>query len=743
MARPKSRKELSLFPKPKNGGAFKSHPSSPKGKPPFTTDLQYLQEELSWIEARARRIELKHKLATIESGDHEDESYDLHEDPIQILQEKMLGFKEKEEDKRGSIDARLAEQRLGHPQLAIDRLCDLYDLDDFERTLLLLAMAPCFSRKFDNIYGKLEQDGYYGSGLSVELAFNFCELDFSERIIRRSHFAPQAPLLAHDLLSVELNRRYSTPRDLLSASIQISNRTFGFLLGDNTIDDDFLEFSSVEEPKVSIEQVVLEPESKRRILSVVENHDRYLQCRKEWGFDDIIRYGRGILMLFYGKPGTGKTMMAHSIANRMKKRILNVDIPTFLQNYEADRYLPRLFREARLQDALLFFDECEVLFGSRHNGNALMTLLLTELERFEGVAILATNLPESLDPALDRRILVKVEFPEPDRQARHEIWKKHLPDNAPIHKDVDLKKLADRFQMTGGYIKNAVLMAVASALHDNVDEPSITMEHLENAAQEQLTSPDSSDDPYLDFPKVRLTQVVLPDNTRQQLEDLISIIRNQRIATNRWKIGQQLTYGRGTYILLSGPEGCGKTLCAEAISCELNRPLLIEAIPTTVSDKTGETERHLETIFRKAKQTNAIILFDDVDALFAQTETKARSIAAKLLVHWMERHSDIVLLTTRHADRLDVSLTGKVHHHIQLHTPTHALRQQLWELYISDAVPTDESVKIKELSAYPLNGRQIKEVTLQSAYKAILQQGHVTGALLNETLNQLNPEHAK
>ena len=80
-------------------------------------------------------------------------------------------------------------------------------------------------------------------------------------------------------------------------------------------------------------------------------------------------------------------MTAHAIARHMGKRVLNVDIPTFMEHHDAERFLPGLFREARLQDAILFFDECEVLFGDRRAGNVLMTLLLTEIERFEGVAV--------------------------------------------------------------------------------------------------------------------------------------------------------------------------------------------------------------------------------------------------------------------------------------------------------------------------------------------------------------------
>ena len=156
-------------------------------------------------------------------------------------------------------------------------------------------------------------------------------------------------------------------------------------------------------------------------------------------------------------------------------------------SHEAERFLPALFREARIQNAILFFDECEVLFASRHHGNMLMSLLLSELERFEGVAIMATNLPENLDEALMRRILVKVRFPEPDVSAREQIWRAHIPAQAPLADDVDIGALAERFPMAGGYIKNAVLAALAGAVHGTEEGAGpIAMTHLERAAAEQL-----------------------------------------------------------------------------------------------------------------------------------------------------------------------------------------------------------------------------------------------------------------
>jgi SpoVK/Ycf46/Vps4 family AAA+-type ATPase len=359
---------------------------------------------------------------------------------------------------------------------------------------------------------------------------------------------------------------------------------------------------------VTLDQVVIKDEDKRRILSVVEHHDQYLAARKAWGFDDRIRYGRGVLMLFYGVPGTGKTMTAHGIAQTLGKRVLNVDIPTFIANREAGRFLPGLFREARLRDAVIFFDECETLFGDRRQGNTLMTALLTELERFEGVAILATNLPEALDEALNRRILVKVRFPKPDREAREEIWRRHLPPEAPLADDVDIATLASRFEMTGGFIKNAVLMAVAEAVHTGGDSPQIKMAHLEGAARAQMARPSDSDaDLNMVQPKVRLADVILPKKLTGRVEELITAARNRRTVLERWGIGSHLSYGRGISALFYGEPGTGKTLCAEAVAAELNRPLLRASVPSLVSMYVGQTERNLARLFQEAKAHGAVL----------------------------------------------------------------------------------------------------------------------------------------
>lgn len=708
---------------------------------PYESDLTYMQDELEWIEARARRIQIDQKLEEsmgdqqVGGGPGGWTSNDMSLDELWSRKERL---ESKESELRERVDTRLEAMRRDGEPPALDQLVEMYGLDDFERTIVLLAASRAFSQRFHSLFSELA--GEFGYALSVEAVFNFCELSFAERIERRKVFARSGALRSNDLISLDSAERFDSPEDLLGTGIELSSRTFAFLIGDDSLADEFLEFSSVEEPIATFDQVVLDDEDKRRIRSVIDQHGAYLEKRREWGFDDVISYGRGALMLFYGKPGTGKTMTAHAVADAMDKRVLNVDIPTFVSQHEAEHFLPGLFREAQMKNALLFFDECEELFGDRRRGNALMTMLLTELERFEGVAILATNLPRQLDEALERRILIKVEFPEPDRVARRDIWDKHLPDEAPVADEVDLQRLADRFEMTGGLIKNAVLTAVADAVHRGADDPEIDMASLERAARRQVETISEGETPVVD-PSVRLEDVVLPEETRDKIEELIEASRNRRQVLERWGIGEHLSYGKGLSALFAGEPGTGKTMCAEAIANELNRPLLVGSIPALKSKWVGETEKNLDQLFRDAKAHNAILFLDEADSLLMergeQLASRHDDSAVNVLLGELERHNDLVLMASNRPDALDPALDRRLTYQLTFPHPDAELRARIWETLLPDDVPREETIDVGALGEqFPLTGGRIKNAVFKAAFRAARTEGGISMELLREAADE-------
>ena len=199
----------------------------------------------------------------------------------------------------------------------------------------------------------------------------------------------------------------------------------------------------------------------------------------DWGFAQGRADRRGVRMLFHGMPGTGKTLAAEVMARALGVDLLVVDLSSLVSKYigETEKNLSGVFAVAERSRALLLFDEADALFGKRTDtqdahdryANLETAYLLQRLERYEGVAVLTTNLRSQLDKAFTRRFEYIVEFPEPDAAVRQALWRLHLPETAPLADDVDLAELSDWYAISGAQIKNAALggafLAAASNQH--------------------------------------------------------------------------------------------------------------------------------------------------------------------------------------------------------------------------------------------------------------------------------------
>lgn len=173
-------------------------------------------------------------------------------------------------------------------------------------------------------------------------------------------------------------------------------------------------------------------------------------------------------MLFWGVPGTGKTLMAQAISDTLGMKLSKYG-PAEIESSEpggAERTIKDIFRNCNNQ--VVLFDECDSLLVSREEVGPIMSqminTLLSEMELFKGVVIFTTNRMGKLDSALERRLTTKIEFPFPDKKARLLIWKRMLPKKAPLNKDVKLKELSE-YPFTGGSIKNIVLNTARTAIY--------------------------------------------------------------------------------------------------------------------------------------------------------------------------------------------------------------------------------------------------------------------------------------
>lgn len=232
------------------------------------------------------------------------------------------------------------------------------------------------------------------------------------------------------------------------------------------------------------------PDDQTEMLKEACSHVKYRHIVfQEWGFGKKISYGNGLSMLFSGPPGTGKTMAAQVIANFLHMEMYKIQLSQVVSKYigETEKNLRVIFNEAKNANCILFFDETDALFGKRsevkdsndRHSNIEIAYLLQQMEEFDGVLIMATNLLQNIDAAFMRRINFVIAFPFPDAQTRLRLWQKLLETRAPISDDVNLEFLARQFVIAGGNIKNIVLHAAFLAA---AQKSPIKMEYLLRSA---------------------------------------------------------------------------------------------------------------------------------------------------------------------------------------------------------------------------------------------------------------------
>jgi hypothetical protein len=257
---------------------------------------------------------------------------------------------------------------------------------------------------------------------------------------------------------------------------------------------------SAVQPRRTFADVVLPPVTRRSLdnaLVQIRKHDILFG---QWGLGERHESGLGLAFNFAGPPGTGKTICAEAIAHALGKPLLVVRYNELESQWAGAtaKNVAAVFASAQEQDAVLFFDEADAIAGRRftsmdqgyqREANAVVNVLLRELEEFPGVVIFATNLAANFDPAFERRIRTHILFEQPGPDEREKIWRVQIHGRkTPLGADVDFRALAERYPASGGDIKNAVLKAAQMAIAEPGEdgEKRIEQHHFEAGVEEVL-----------------------------------------------------------------------------------------------------------------------------------------------------------------------------------------------------------------------------------------------------------------
>lgn len=694
---------------------------------PFRDDLEYLAEYGKWFSARTQWKKLLFENDDIPSPRSERTPDSACREAA--ARERVAGAR---------LGRRLEETgRKGEFRPRGETLAESRGLDLFEKHVLLFLACAGTSKTLMKLVDR------YGRNLEVGHILNILCDSLADQVRARKYFYRDSTLIREGLLTMAGS---AFENDILECGLTIDRRMAEYLLGLENESSSLVEGSHLYTPRVDLDRVVLPVAQKKLIVDTVVGFPAFRNLCRDCGLDTILDYGKGQVLLFHGPSGTGKTMMANALATFLGRRVLLVNFPT-VGVMTSDQALRFLFREAKIHNAIVFFDECDGIFEDREK-NPGISLILTELERHDGLIIMATNRPLKLDEAMYRRITIAVEFQIPDAARREVIWRNHLPEGLRLERAPDLGSLARRFELSGGFIKNAVLAALSIATVRDPVNPVVRPEDLEEGARQQLrnrlwmtTFADRI------VPLEGLSGLIVPPGVRESLNDLLAMERARRILVTEWGFEKEAERGFGTSALFFGPSGTGKSFAAEAIAWELGRPLKRVNSAQLVSKWVGEGAKNIEKLFEEARQHEAVLVFDEADSLFAgrtavsSSSDRYANLDVAVLLSAMERFPGVVILTTNLPENIDPAFRRRLRFVVEFTPPDSSARLALWRRHIPSALPVEGALGLEALAEeFTLTGAQIRNAVIKAASRAALRDSETRRVTHNDLRVSANEE---
>ncbi len=673
----------------------------------YKDNLEYLHEEFLWIKLL---MELKEK-----QGDDFPLSEKENERAIHLLHQKIQKQKHVCE-----IRLNKSVEKAFTPRM--ERVAKRLKLSEFEKNVLKYLVV-------NKVFPQTNGLGDYGTDVKDIIMLMLEEP--IQQVQAKKYFLKNARLVRTGLIQVEQSDALN--QDIFNNQVVVDNRLIEYLIGENYDISDYIEGSFLYHSSIDMNNVVLPAELKEKVMTTINNFPEFLKAKNQLQFSEVVEYGNALAMLFVGKSGTGKTMLANAISNHLGKKILLFNFNNLSQVHsmmDEQQVFSILFREARMNDAILFFDESEDILQNRIND------LLIEIEKHEGIVIFATNAQFSIDEAMRRRINLILNLSDPGPGLRKDIWKIHLPDKMQLSEDVDLDQLARRYELNGGLIKNAVFSALFQAVNENHNEgPEVKMQHLDYGARDQLQNKlFMSNLERLKVPNNGLDNIVLPEGEKDKLKEIVNIEKSRKVLVGQWGFDEVFPDHKGVAVLFHGPSGTGKTITAEAIAYEMGKKLKIVNYSQVLSMFVGGTEKALETLFEEVADNDSILLFDEADALFASRTGVAHSgdryanVETDVLLSLIERYNTFTILTTNFMENIDKAFYRRMSYIIEFKEPSEKERLELWKMLTPDKLPLGESVNFEKLAReFVFTGGDIKNVIIRAATnKAVSMERNIT-----------------
>ena len=597
---------------------------------------------------------------------------------------------------------------------ALHNLGEIFSLSVFDLSLLTIAVAPEIDLRYERLYAFL-QDDVTRKLPSLDLALSLLCSSAEEKLARRGHFAPDAPLCRHRIIRLVAESESPHP-PLLSRGIKLDDRILEFLLGNQALDRRLLHCCHLRSAT----------ENRRRPPVTSREIDRELDNLRQ----EIHAESGPVIVHLCGGSTLQMQEAAEALAEREGLGLLTAE----LEGGESDSIrdnVSLVLREARLQHAIPYFTGMDELWGKA------LAAAFRDLDRTVVIGTGDFEFPFAgqHDGALRLRL------PPLDSRPRRRYWESNLSRRVAWVADEVLDVLARRYRLTAEQIGTAIDEACAKTRHGPAEESlaqgagpasSPICDALFAAARSRSGEAMASVAHKVSA-KHTWSDLVLPPGTLDQLHEFCARVINSEYVLTQWGFARKLSMGKGTTAVFAGPSGTGKTIAAEVIANEIKLDLYKVDLAAVISKYIGETEKNLDRIFTVAENASAVLFFDEADALFGKrsevrdSHDRYANIEISYLLQKMEAYEGAAILATNLGQNMDESFLRRFAFNIRFPFPEEESRRRIWSTIWPQETPLARDIDYGYLaSRFRFTGGNIKNVALAAAFLAADDGGVVS-----------------
>jgi hypothetical protein len=617
------------------------------------------------------------------------------------------GYVDQLAHERAMLDDRAAAAHAEAIELRLEQLCRTFELNVFDRLVLLALLAPELDQGIERVYCYL-QDNVTRKLPSVGFLLQlFCDGIISQ-FAARDRFGPTSPMLRNHLVTMSKPPGQSDV-GLLSMELRIEPTVASYLLGQDELDPLLPSGTRWLENSTSLDALVLPDAVRRSIQRLLDSHTRERVSA---------------LVYLCGRAGQGRTTAAAAACTRLGIPVLRVSVRSLLMPGTSrdtfEQQLRRVARQAGLHRAAVVWVDADPLFD---DDGALDAFLSLARER-SGLDFLVGSRDWVPSCELGAKRFVSLTVPQLDFAGRRAVWCAALTEREHSLMDVEIDDLATKFRLQPRQIHVAVAHAASEARCLAEDVQGVNVDGLTRAVRYQSNRTLGTIARRVET-RFDWADLVLPDVQLEQLRTIRDQVHHRGVVHDQWGFGAKYSLGKGLSALFSGPPGTGKTMAAEVIARSLGLELYKVDLSQVVSKYIGETEKNLARVFAEAEDSNAVLFFDEADALFGKrtdvhsSHDRNANMETSYLLQRIEEYEGIVILATNLAHNMDEAFLRRLAFRVEFSVPNATQRERIWRGVWPSDCPLDDDLDPKALAhKLEVSGGHIRNIAMAAAFYA-------------------------